>query len=192
MSTPIEGSRESIDAKAAATASPGALARDETTRDIGDAGNLTSAEALAAATSLFADTFHRWSSRRAAEAGANLTRLRLLHLVRCQGPRKMADLAGSLAVTPRSVTALVDGLEAEGLVRRIPHSTDRRVTLVELTCNRDLVQARMSAYQASLESLFADMPEDDRATLQRLLVHLRDRMDDGTAPRPGLQDSLDA
>jgi DNA-binding MarR family transcriptional regulator len=181
-----------MDAAAATTASPGALTRDEVTTDPAGAGNLTSAEALAAATSLFADTFHRWSSRMAVEAGANLTRLRLLHLVRCHGPLKMADLAGSLAVTPRSVTALVDGLEAEELVRRIPHSTDRRVTLVELTCNRDLVQARMSAYQSSLESLFADMPEDDRVTLRRLLVNLRDRMDAGAAPRPRSQDGRDA
>ena len=192
MSTPIEDSGRPIDAAAAATASPDAMARDEATTDGNDAGNLTSAEALAAATSLFADTFHRWSSHRAVEAGANLTRLRLLHLVRCHGPRKMADLAEGLAITPRSVTALVDGLEAEGLVRRVPHSTDRRVTLVELTCNRDLVQARMAAYQSSLGRLFADMNEADRATLQRLLVHLRDRMDAGAAPRPVIQDGFDA
>ena len=133
-------------------------------------------EALAAAAASFSDTWHRWSGRRAVEAGANVTRLRLLHLVRCHGPQKMADLADSLDVTPRSVTALVDGLEHEELVRRVPHATDRRVTLVELACDGDRIAAQMLAYKASLATLFMDLPETDRGTLMRLLVQLRDRM----------------
>jgi DNA-binding MarR family transcriptional regulator len=88
----------------------------------------------------------------------------------------MADLAGALAVTPRNVTALVDGLEAEGMVRRVPHSTDRRVTLVELTCNSDRVAAQFGTYQASIASLFVDLSDDERRTLLRLLGALADRM----------------
>jgi DNA-binding MarR family transcriptional regulator len=141
-----------------------------------DATALAAIEALATATASFADTWHRWSSRQAIAAGANVTRLRLLHMVRCHGPQKMADLADSLDVTPRSVTALVDGLEGEGLVRRVDHATDRRVTLVELACDGDRVAAQMLAYRASLATLFADMPEADRATLLRLLTGLRNRM----------------
>jgi DNA-binding MarR family transcriptional regulator len=133
-------------------------------------------EALATAAASFADTWHRWSGRQAIAAGANVTRLRLLHLVRCHGPQKMADLADSLDVTPRSVTALVDGLEAEGLVRRLAHATDRRVTLVELACDGDRVAAQMLAYRASLATLFTEMPEADRETLRRLLTGLRNRM----------------
>ena len=33
----------------------------------------------------------------------------------------------------RSVTNIVDRLQADGLVRRVPHPTDRRATLVEVT-----------------------------------------------------------
>jgi DNA-binding MarR family transcriptional regulator len=85
----------------------------------------------------------------------------------------MADLADALAVTPRNVTALVDGLEAEGLIRRVPHSTDRRVTLVELTCSSDRVESQFRAFQDSIGGLFADLDEDDRRTLLRLLTTLR-------------------
>jgi DNA-binding MarR family transcriptional regulator len=88
----------------------------------------------------------------------------------------MADLAEALAVTPRNVTALVDGLEAESMVRRVPHSTDRRVTLVELTCDADHVAAQFAAYQTSIARLFADMPEIDRLTLLRLFETLHGRM----------------
>jgi len=135
-----------------------------------------SVAALSAQTAAFADAFERWSGRKAAEAGASITRLKLLYAIHCLGPRKMADLAGELDVTPRNVTALVDGLEAEGLVRRTPHSTDRRVTLVELTCNRDLVAAQFQTYQDSVGVLFAELDSADRAALMRLLTGLHARI----------------
>lgn len=137
---------------------------------------------LAAETAGFADSFERWSARRAALAGDSIPRIRLLYSIHCHGPRKMADLADELDVTPRNVTALVDGLEAEGLVRRTPHASDRRVTLVELTCNRDGVAAQFAAYQSSIEELFSDLSQQDRRTLLRLLKALRARM---TGPVPG-------
>jgi DNA-binding MarR family transcriptional regulator len=139
--------------------------------------------ALAVETPAFVDTFDRWSGRKAAEAGASVARLRLLYFVRCHGPQKMADLADQLTVTPRNVTALVDGLEADGLVRRKPHSTDRRVTLVELTCNSDRVAAQFDAYQASIAGLFDALTDDERRTLLRLLAALRERMQaEGSCP----------
>src|SRR5450830_1968788 len=82
---------------------------------------------LSLQTAAFVDEFERWTHRKAIVAGASVPRLRLLYSVHCNGPRKMADLAEELTVTPRNVTALVDALEADALVRRIPHSTDRRV-----------------------------------------------------------------
>ena len=83
-----------------------------------------SIDALAAAAAGFASAFDRWSNRKAAEAGLGAQRLRLLNAVHCHGPQKMADLAGALAVTPRNVTALVDGLEADGLHASFTHQID--------------------------------------------------------------------
>jgi DNA-binding MarR family transcriptional regulator len=143
-------------------------------------GATVSAEAttddLVAAAAGFASGFERWANRRAVEAGLGAQRLRLLNVVHCHGPQKMADLAGALAVTPRNVTALVDGLESDGLIRRVPHSTDRRVTMVELTCSSDSVESQFRAFQDSIGSLFADLDDDDRRTLLRLLTTLHDRM----------------
>jgi DNA-binding MarR family transcriptional regulator len=135
-----------------------------------------SPEELAAAATAFAGAFERWASRKAAVAGASVPRLRLLNAVHCHGPQKMADLADALAVTPRNVTALVDGLESDGLVRRVPHSTDRRITLVELTGSSDHVAEQFGTYQASIASLFADMTVAERQTLHRLLESLLIRM----------------
>jgi DNA-binding MarR family transcriptional regulator len=131
---------------------------------------------LAGQIAAFAGTFERWANRKAIEAGASEPRLRLLYAVHCHGPQKMADLADALTVTPRNVTALVDGLEADGLVRRVPHSTDRRVTLVELTANAERVESQFAAYQASIIGLFADFDEADRQSLARLLGAISNRM----------------
>ena len=138
---------------------------------------------LAAAAAMFASTFDRWANHQAVEAGLTAQRLRLLNVVHCRGPQKMADLAGSLAVTPRNVTALVDGLEADGLIRRVPHSTDRRVTMVELACSAVRVESQFRAFQGSMGSLFATLDHDDRRALLRLLTTLRKRMD-ADAGRP--------
>jgi DNA-binding MarR family transcriptional regulator len=168
----------------ASTGSPGVRARKP-------GGAATPAEAssdaLAAAAAGFASGFERWANRRAVEAGLGAQRLRLLNVVHCRGPQKMADLAGALAVTPRNVTALVDGLESDGLIRRVPHSTDRRVTMVELTCSSASVESQFRTFQDGLGALFADLDQDDRRTLLRLLTTLHDRMtaDAGKASETG-------
>jgi DNA-binding MarR family transcriptional regulator len=50
-----------------------------------------------------------------------------------QGNLPMRVMGERLQLHPTSVTNIVDRLEADGLVRRTPHPTDRRTTLVEIT-----------------------------------------------------------
>ncbi len=142
------------------------------------------ADELVAQTMAFVTTFERWSGRKAVEAGASVQRLKLLYSIHCHGPRKMADLAGELDTTPRNVTAIVDGLEAEGLVRRVPHASDRRVTLIELTCKRDQVAEQFVNFQRSVGELFADLDETERQTLARVLSSLRAKMRVDETRRP--------
>jgi DNA-binding MarR family transcriptional regulator len=49
------------------------------------------------------------------------------------GKLPMRVMGERLQLHPTSVTNIVDRLEADGLVRRTPHPTDRRTTLVEIT-----------------------------------------------------------
>lgn len=56
----------------------------------------------------------------------------LMHLAEGQ-PDAMRGLAGALRCDTSYVTSLVDHLEAEGLARREPHPSDRRVKVVALT-----------------------------------------------------------
>jgi DNA-binding MarR family transcriptional regulator len=58
--------------------------------------------------------------------------LMLLHFTR-EGALPLAKASARLQVHPTSVTNAVDRLEAADLVRRTPHPTDGRATLVEIT-----------------------------------------------------------
>jgi DNA-binding MarR family transcriptional regulator len=50
-----------------------------------------------------------------------------------RAPMAMWELAATLGVDKAYVTVIVDDLEAQGLVRRRPHPSDRRAKLVEVT-----------------------------------------------------------
>jgi DNA-binding MarR family transcriptional regulator len=45
----------------------------------------------------------------------------------------MRMMGERLQLHPTSITNIVDRLESDGLARRLPHPSDRRTTLVELT-----------------------------------------------------------
>ncbi|SFP31239.1 DNA-binding transcriptional regulator, MarR family [Amycolatopsis arida] len=47
----------------------------------------------------------------------------------------MRVMGERLQLHPTSVTNIVDRLEKDGLVKRLPHPTDRRTTLVEITAD---------------------------------------------------------
>ena len=58
--------------------------------------------------------------------------LMLLYFTRA-GALPLGKIGARLQVHPTSVTSLIDGLAQQGLVKRTPHPTDRRVTLAEIT-----------------------------------------------------------
>ena len=64
--------------------------------------------------------------------GMTFSRARAIRRVARQ-PMSMGELATALEIERPNATVLVDDLEAQGLVRRRPHPTDRRTKLVEAT-----------------------------------------------------------
>jgi DNA-binding MarR family transcriptional regulator len=71
------------------------------------------------------------------------------------GRLPLARVGARLQVHPASVTNAVDRLEADGLVRRTPHPSDRRATLAELTdAGRALAEKATAALNAGV---FADV-----------------------------------
>ena len=89
----------------------------------------------------------------------------------------MSGISEELGVTRRNVTALVDALEEEGLVRRQPHPTDRRATVIELTEEGERTAGAMyDEHREAVAELFAGLSEEDRRDLIRVLGRLRDAL----------------
>jgi DNA-binding MarR family transcriptional regulator len=92
------------------------------------------------------------------------------------GERSMRELSDLLEVSPRTVTDLVDGLEARGLVARGPHPKDRRVTLLMLTAaGRESLDAARAVAEASGAAAIAHLSSAEEATLRDLLGRVGDR-----------------
>jgi DNA-binding MarR family transcriptional regulator len=103
-----------------------------------------------------------------AEMGLSPARSSVLSVLVFGGPRTVGGLARAEGVRSPTMTALVDGLEAEGLVRRRPSPHDARSVLVDATAKgrRILVRGRERRV-ALLDSLLADAREADIAVLDR-------------------------
>ncbi len=114
--------------------------------------------------------FARWSQSLMGSEEATPARMRLLGVLNCKGPTIMCGLREHLNVTARQVTNLVDALESEGLVRRRPHETDRRATVVEIT--RKGAKAAAESWgplQREMAGPYRDLSSKDRQELLRLM-----------------------
>ena len=86
----------------------------------------------------------------------------------------MAALAEALEVTPRNITGLVDGLEAEGLLARRADAADRRATVIELTTTgQRWADRHLGPLTKAVAAAFADLSARDRRELARLLAAVR-------------------
>jgi DNA-binding MarR family transcriptional regulator len=111
-----------------------------------------------------------------------LARARLLRVLDDDGPLVMSELSRALDVTPRAVTGLVDGLEADGFARRTEHPSDRRATLIELTsAGRRFCRDMRDGLERVAREFLGDVPAHDLVAGLRVLEHVRAALDDRRA-----------
>ncbi len=125
---------------------------------------------------------HRGTSEALAPLGLSRAESRVVRLL-ADGPLRMAAIAERLSVVPRTVTDLVDGVEAAGLVARRPDPQDRRSTFVGLTAGGRLLLDQLAvARRESAEQVLGRLDPADRAALLRLLRDLAEGLGDGCGP----------
>jgi DNA-binding MarR family transcriptional regulator len=125
----------------------------------------------------FGPLYLKWVRSRLQDREMTYARMRLLGALHCNGPQIMSSISEGLGVTRRNVTALVDALEEEGLVRRKPHPTDRRATVIEMTDRGELTMDRVyDEHRAAVAALFDGLDEEDRRELTRMLGVLREAL----------------
>jgi DNA-binding MarR family transcriptional regulator len=96
----------------------------------------------------------------------------LFRLLKC-GPTPLGDLATDLDSTPRNITGLVDHLERDGLVERVPDPDDRRSVHARLTAaGRSQIESIWQEAFAHQGNLTAGMNTQDLAQLRHLCLQL--------------------
>lgn len=85
----------------------------------------------------------------------------------------MGELSRMLLVSNGNVTAVVDRLESEGLVRRAPSETDRRAVHVALTPEgARQFELYAADHEAKVSRLFSTLSERDLDTLTDILKRM--------------------
>lgn len=110
--------------------------------------------------------------RHAAEYGISDAKLEVLELLSCCSGRRacLYTLGDRLGVTRPNITKLVDGLERQGLVQRVPHPADRRMVQAQLTPEGAAIAAgALPGRVMRLERIWGDLDDDELEALVALL-----------------------
>ncbi len=89
---------------------------------------------------------------------------------------RMSDIALDVGVTARTITTMVDALERDGLIERLPDPLDRRAISLRLTETGEALVPRVQAAMDEISRAVASPLSDaDQATLLNLLTRLIER-----------------
>jgi DNA-binding MarR family transcriptional regulator len=95
----------------------------------------------------------------AREYGMSYARGRVVAALSASGPVLMRALSEAVGVTPRTITGLIDALEADDWVERRAHPTDRRATIVALTPAAEVAFAQLDrGYRGLSRDLVSGIP----------------------------------
>jgi DNA-binding MarR family transcriptional regulator len=110
--------------------------------------------------------------RQVSEAvGLSFSRTRAVRRV-AEKPMSMGELAARLGIDRPNATVLVDDLEAQGLVRRRPHPTDRRTKMVEATRKGKNIARRADQILGTPPAALTALSTEDLETLRRVLASI--------------------
>ncbi|HVH63900.1 MAG TPA: MarR family transcriptional regulator [Candidatus Dormibacteraeota bacterium] len=107
------------------------------------------------------------------DVNLTMAQFRALATVRRWNRLTGRSLAAHLHITPGTLVPLVDRLEEQGYLRRVPDREDRRVTWLETTSkgNRFFHRMWLAGANKMLRAV-SRLSDSDRATLHRLLQQI--------------------
>lgn len=118
--------------------------------------------------------FIRWAESFMEKDKATTKRMYLLGLLYEYGPMMMSSLKDRLGVTATNVTALVDAVEKDGFVKRRPHPTDRRATIIELTPKaEEVLTTSCTPFKERVSELFSIFSASEQEQLLSFLLRMR-------------------
>lgn len=120
------------------------------------------------------DKVRRVQSKQMYEYKLTTPQFGVLDILNKTGPVPLKKISEEMMVTGANITCVVDNLEKEGFVKRIPSKEDRRVIHADLTPQgRAKVESILPAYADSMASLISSLNDAEQKELVRLLSKLQ-------------------
>src|SRR5215831_9198510 len=122
----------------------------------------------------------RWCEKE----GLSETRLGILFMLRHTGAGvPLGALAARMHVTPRNITGLIDHLERDELVARVPDPEDRRSVLAQLTeRGRERVNAMGDDSFRQQQGLLAGFSPEELVQMRHLCLKLASKIEEAEFP----------
>lgn len=118
----------------------------------------------------FYEKLTTWEEGVVKDSGLTTAQNHAIEIVGHEGAIKMVELAGKLGVTTGTLTVSIDRLEEKGVLRRVPHKSDRRSYLIELTEKGQEVFARHHNHHLNLtQEITTDLSEQEQTALYQAL-----------------------
>ena len=100
-----------------------------------------------------------------------------------KGPMSLTDLGESIFRSNSTITALIDRLEADGLVTREDHARDRRVTMAKLTDQGEKLFHQIRApHRRFLADMMSCLSKEELSQLLTLLEKVRTKVEEERCP----------
>jgi MarR family 2-MHQ and catechol resistance regulon transcriptional repressor len=97
----------------------------------------------------------------------------VLEVIYNQGPMPLKKIGEKLFVSGANITCVVDNLEKEDYVKRVPSNIDRRIIMAELTPKGLEKISKLYPQNAkNIVEVAANLSKDEQLTLDRLLTKL--------------------
>lgn len=120
------------------------------------------------------DKIKRVQSRQMFENKLTAPQFGVLEILNKTGAVPLKKISEGMMVTGANITCVVDNLEKEGLVKRVPSKDDRRVILAELTsAGKNKVESIIPHYIENISSATSGLTESEQKELARLLTKLQ-------------------
>lgn len=121
----------------------------------------------------------RARDRKCAKGELTQSHIRALFMIDKSGEATAGDLAKAAELSPASVTAMLDGLERDGIVSRRRSEQDRRVVVVTLTdSGRALLNEKRAAFRRRASATLAGVSDEHLAAAADVMHRMASLLDE--------------
>lgn len=118
----------------------------------------------------FYEKLSTWEEGVVKDSGLTTAQNHAIEIVGHEGAIKMRKLADKLGVTTGTLTVSIDRLEERALLRRVPHKSDRRSYLIELTeKGQEVFRMHHNHHLNLIREMMTDFSEQEQADLNQAL-----------------------